>query len=102
MWVEKIPYEERRQADFMIKELQEQSLVVVLIPAPDPQFIGHMIRSAVERNPIWYRGEGLRRKECFISLNRIRFDLPLSSETDYRVHQIVKNELDKLRNGYYH
>ena len=43
------------QANYLLHELENNKLKVVLVPAPDPHHIGHMIRSVEERNPGWYR-----------------------------------------------
>jgi len=88
-------------ADYMITELREQILTVILIPAPEQKHEGHMIRCAVMRNPEWFRGEGISRKECFISLNRIRFGLPLSSNTDDKMYDIVKRLIDRYKSQGY-
>lgn len=39
----------------MADELESRRLLVVLFPAPNPAFIGHMVRSTVETNAAWYR-----------------------------------------------
>lgn len=44
------------QAKELLKDLESQSLKVVLVPAPDKHFPGHKIRSVVNENPDWYRG----------------------------------------------
>jgi len=38
----------------MLGQLKENKIKVILIPAPDPQFSGHMIRASIESNPEWY------------------------------------------------
>jgi hypothetical protein len=43
------------QACLMLRELREQYLSVVLVPAPRPMHAGHKIRVADNRNPEWYR-----------------------------------------------
>lgn len=85
----------RMQADWMIQEMIENKLVVILVDAPEPMFTGHKIRVAESKNPEWYRNQGLNRKESLISLNRIRFGLPLSNMTDYKILDIVQNELNR-------
>ena len=42
-------------AYIMKRDLEENKLSVVLIPAPDQKFTGHMIRRAETQNPIWYK-----------------------------------------------
>jgi hypothetical protein len=48
-------HEEREIAGRALQELDENRLVVTLVPAPDPHFDGHKIRVAENRNPGWYR-----------------------------------------------
>lgn len=43
------------EAESMLKELKHERLLVVLIPAPEPQFVGHMIRYVTNENPNWYK-----------------------------------------------
>ena len=81
----------------MLHEMDLKKLDVVLIPAPDPQFIGHKIRVVQNENPEWYRGENLNRKKVRIALNCIRFGLPLYSETDFKVLDLVKTELENVK-----
>ena len=40
--------------DEMLSELCERQLEVVLSDAPEPAFLGQMIRVAVNKNPHWY------------------------------------------------
>lgn len=42
-------------AQIMIKDLEDNMLSVVLIPAPEPKHADHMIRAVESRNPKWYR-----------------------------------------------
>lgn len=42
------------EAQIMLKELEDQQLQVVLVPAPDPRHLHHMIRQAESHNPAWY------------------------------------------------
>ena len=42
-------------AAFMLKDLEQNRLEVVLIPAPDPRFQDHQIRAVEGMNPDWYR-----------------------------------------------
>ena len=92
-----ITKEERKQADRMLTQLENEFQKVVLVPAPDPRHEGHMIRQAENRNPDWLFGSSLtkNRKQLKISLNRIRFGLPLSAQTDYKVLEIIRNILEQ-------
>ena len=38
-----------------LSDLEKEFLSVILVPAPQPHFDGHMIRVAQNRNPKWYR-----------------------------------------------
>ena len=91
-----IPEDVRKLADWMLQELQDNKLTVILIDAPRPMFEGHKIRAVQIHNPEWYQEQGLDRKLSVIALNRIRFGLPLSSKTDFRVLDIVENELRNI------
>ena len=42
-------------AEMLLSELEEKFLAVDLIPAPDPQHVGQMIRVSINQNPDWYR-----------------------------------------------
>lgn len=88
---------ERYIANLMLNELEWEFLDVILIPAPDPKFEGHMIRAVQNRNPYWYQGQGFKRYQVKIALNRIRFNLPLYCTTDHRVKHIIQNRLTKLK-----
>lgn len=50
-----IKSELRETAAYMARELEENRLVVVLIPAPIKKHPGHKIRAVESRNPAWYR-----------------------------------------------
>jgi len=39
---------------WMADDLESSPLQVALVPAPDPQFMCHMIRVAIQRPPHWY------------------------------------------------
>lgn len=45
----------RAEAAYLLQELRERYLSVVLIPAPEPQYCEHKIRSVEQKNPQWYR-----------------------------------------------
>lgn len=45
----------RAEAAYLLQELRERYLRVILTPAPEPQYCGHKIRSVEQRNPQWYR-----------------------------------------------
>ena len=70
----------RGEASSMLRELTCASLQVVLIPAPYPQFSGHMIRSVTNENPKWY-------KKIF-------------AERGYIHRDRIKNTLQKIINGH--
>ena len=40
---------------YALRQLENERLVVTLVPAPHPRFDGHMIRAVECRNPEWYR-----------------------------------------------
>ena len=39
----------------MLMQLQLEKLEVMLMPAPEQRYPGHMVRTARNRNPYWYR-----------------------------------------------
>jgi len=43
-----------QKAKDLLTGLETQSLEVILVDAPEPNFEGHKIRLAVNRNPQWY------------------------------------------------
>jgi hypothetical protein len=45
----------RDELQLMIDEFESQRLVVTLFPAPNPAFLGHMVRCVIEQNAPWYR-----------------------------------------------
>lgn len=75
--------EEQEAARRALQDLERERLVVVLVPAPDPHFSGHMIRVVECRNPEWYR-EFIR-------------TLPQSFDTGHR-HRIVR-ALERIVKG---
>lgn len=65
------------QANCLYYDLLANRLEVILIPAPEPQYSGHMIRSVQNRNPKWYRDlywsyNHFRRDRSLRALDRIR------------------------------
>jgi hypothetical protein len=38
-----------------LRDLETRRLSIVLVPAPEPHFDGHMVRAVENRNPAWYR-----------------------------------------------
>jgi len=64
------------EARFLLKELKQRNLEVILIPAPKPRFEEHMIRAVTNTNPAWYRKlykihPSLERKNVVQALERI-------------------------------
>ena len=64
------------KAEYLKKNLLENYLHVVLIPAPYPCHSAHMIRCVDNENPEWYKDlyhsrEYLKRSRCLDSLTRI-------------------------------
>lgn len=47
---------EVRSARRALRELENERLQIILVPAPDPHFSGHCIRVIASTNPRWYRG----------------------------------------------
>jgi hypothetical protein len=47
--------EDRKLARRALQELENERLMIVLVPAPDPHFEGHKIRVIGSENPKWYQ-----------------------------------------------
>lgn len=73
------------EAKAMIREMRDHPMQVVLMPAPDPQHVGHMIRVVVSRPPDWYmdrfyRGKGrktFKRHRFLDALKRVSLCAPV-------------------------
>lgn len=67
----------RSEANFLYNNLLNNGLIVVLLPAPDPKYVGHMVRYTVSKNPEWYSTlythyQNLKRHRSLRALDRIR------------------------------
>lgn len=96
-------------ADFLFCDLCYTRLEVVLVPAPDKMFEGHMIREVVNANPDWYKDlyssvANLRRELSLKALDRLRrqHDRPVNSRSsrtpytyDSRYRTLIHNNLLK-------
>lgn len=65
------------EAEFLHYDLRSNKLEVILIPAPEPKHLGHMIRIVENQNPDWYRDlywstSYFRRDRSLAALDRIR------------------------------
>ena len=65
------------EAGYLLHDLNNNRLEVVLISAPDPRFSGHKIRAIQNENPEWYKQlyhsyKHFRRDRSLKALNRIR------------------------------
>jgi hypothetical protein len=93
----------RLEAKDLLKELKENKLEVILIPAPNPQFEGHMIRVSQNRNPNWYKklyyssGEKLKRNWTVQSLSKISENkIRWNSKYDIMILEMI---YERLQNG---
>lgn len=89
-------------ADFLYKDLEFKHLDVVLIPAPEQKFEGHMIRYVENRNPSWYRElyremPNFRRDRSLVSLDRLRREEDNSYVYDFIYRKLI---LEHLTEGY--
>jgi hypothetical protein len=97
----------RRTAQELRDELENNGLEVVLIPAPEPKFSGHMIRAVDSHNPVWYRElyseyAHFRRDRSLNALNRIidGFDRPFVC-SPFKYDSIYRELIrDILLNGF--
>lgn len=88
----------------LLNDLKTNYLEVILIPAENPQFIGHMQRCVCNRNPLWYRklkkefldSHTLRRQRVISSLEHIYIGFIRKRSNDYMFFDIIK---DMLING---
>lgn len=77
VWPKSINIFYRWEADGLYNHLRANKLTVILIPAPRPQFAGHMIRCATNHSPKWYKDlaydyPNIRRDRSLRALNNIR------------------------------
>lgn len=69
--------EEKDLAQNALKELEENFLVVKLVPAQAQNFSGHMVRAVERENPKWYqalqktRSGGVKRGRIMTALRRM-------------------------------
>ena len=42
-------------AEILLTDLENYRLEIALIPAPEPKYLNHMIRVAINSNPTWYQ-----------------------------------------------
>ncbi len=88
----------RERADLLHSELRANRLEVILVPAPEQKFLGHMVREVVSQNPPWYQElfrtypTQLRRPHSLRALDRIRCmkDPELSAKPRGAIQQYYK------------
>jgi hypothetical protein len=73
------------EAELLFNDLKQNKLEVVLIPAPEPQFIEHKIRSAVHQNPIWYKN----------LYNRYSFNLEYKNKKTKRNRKVFNSKIKR-------
>lgn len=83
-------------AQELLQELNTSRLHVVLVPAPEQRFEGHMIRLAIEKNPRWwqdlyasYRPKKLDKKGFKEALERFMEKGPGKSLYDNMVYENI-------------
>lgn len=94
------------EAAYLLEDLEKNKLEVVLIPAPQPKFEGHMIRVAINSNSHWYKQlyhskNHVKRQRCINALERIAENQDRKFQIspylyDCRMREII---LDKLYSG---
>lgn len=100
-----------QHAQVMLSELESQFLEVVLLDAPEPNFDGHKIRVAVNKNPQWYsdyyysRHATPQKKEFMKALrdisNGIFRDLTYYNEIIDMILNKIENENSETFKTYY-
>lgn len=111
---DKLAEEFREEAKGLLKELEENRLTVVLIPAPEPKHISHMIRAVENNNPHWYRELyhshwNFRRDRSIKALKRLaegndkEYSGRKGAVKSYFKYDKIYREfiLDRLVNGYF-
>ncbi len=95
------------QAEFLLNELKQNRLEVVLIPAPEPRFEGHKIRIVNSSNPTWYSElfhlhQYFRRDRSEAALRRISTLQDQAFDgVHYRFDSIYRELIkDQLENGF--
>lgn len=83
-----------KAAEYLAEMELYGGLEVVLIPAPDPNFTGHMVRAAQSSNPPWYRRFAAQYTNCR-GIGRKRMQRPRT----YIVRYKVVNALRRLAAG---
>ena len=43
------------EAEYLLNDLKQRKLEVILVPAPEPKHTGHEIRAVANQNPGWYQ-----------------------------------------------
>src|SRR3989338_11592644 len=89
------------EAGDMLKELKDNRLEVVLIPAPSPRFEGHKVRAVQNRNPEWYSRlynshSSFRRELCINAMKRILDDKDGTfRKSPYKYECMIRKEILK-------
>ncbi len=89
------------EAKKMIRELRENPMLVVLLPAPDPQHTGHCIRAVISRPPGWYmdrfyhsRGRKTFKRQRFLrALQRVVEGKPVLGNYQLDIVNFIKESL---------
>jgi len=104
--IRELPKDIRRhfidEAGFLLSELSEQRLEVILDKAPDPRFDSHKVRKVINRNPKWYSEiyhshKHFRRDRSLRALNRIYTLHDFSQYTIRFSYQSFYREFIKIR-----
>jgi len=73
----------RERADSLYYDLKSNHLEVILVPAPEPRYQGHMIRTVVSKNPTWYQ-ELNRTKSPFVISSIEYQDAQIDPDGNYK------------------
>lgn len=110
---DKIAKEFRSEAKGLLKDLEENQLLIGLVPAPEQKHSSHMIRVVMQSNPSWYSAlywdyKNFRRDRSMQALKRISecrdgaFSSKKGAVKNYYRYDTIYREfiLERLANGY--
>jgi hypothetical protein len=88
------------EARALIRDLRDHPMQVVLMPAPDPQHVGHMIRVVISRPPDWYmerfysgRGRKTFKRHRFVrALQRVAEGRPIAGAYQKDIIKFLKEK----------
>jgi hypothetical protein len=85
----------------LIREVRDNPMLVVLLPAPEPMHAGHMVRRVISRPPDWYmehfyhrRGRKTFKRHRFLAaLERVAACAPIRGAYQKDIVKFLKERL---------